>query len=686
MIRIRATVSFFSTVLLAGAALAAAPGLAPVPSAPSGKLAQEIQVALDAKTDPCANFYQYACGGWLSRTKLPGDEPYWGRSFSEIEERNLAALRATLEAAVKAPGNDPERVKLGLFYASCMDEAGIEKLGGNPVKPLLSELDKVQDMPSLMEAVGRLHRQGFGGLFSIDVDADFKDPALNILHVGQGGLGLPDRDYYFKEDPKGVETRKQYGTFITNMLVLGGEKPEAAAPSAKAILAFETELARMSRPRAEMRDPVKLYNRVERVGLKKMAPDLPWDGYFKALGVPEVTQINVMVPEFFEGLNKKVPTTDPAVLRAYLKLRALSGSAEYLSKPFLVERFKFRQALTGQAEDQPRWKRCVYAAQGAMGEGLGKAFVEKYFPGRSKAIAKELIQRVENAFAAGMPKLPWMDEVTRQRAVGKMGKISNKIGFPEKWRDYGKLEVKAGDYFGNALRGDSFERARTLAKIGNKVDKTEWAFPAQIVNAFYNPLNNEMTFPAGILQPPFFKHDYPMAMNFGGIGMVMGHELTHGFDDSGRMFDADGKMVEWWAPEVSGKFDQAAQCINDMYSGFEAQPGLKVNGKLTLGENIADFGGIKSAYYAFKQWAKENPASQPSVAGLTEDQLFFLGFAQTWCSLSAPEFDRMLILSDPHSLPVFRVNGPLSHFPPFWEAFSCQQGAPMHPEKTCAVW
>lgn len=664
---------------------AGAAGPASQPSATSA-VAQEVLSTLDSKADPCTDFFRYACGGWLDRATIPGDQSRWGRSFTEIAERNNQALKMMLEDVAKNPGSDPEQKRLGGFYGACMDEAAVEKADAAPLKPLLALIEEVKDQASLLKAVGILHHQGIPALFSFDVEPDAKDPTLNIANLSQGGLGLPNRDYYLEADPRNKKLREEYESYVGRLLVLGGESPEAAGKNAQAVLAFETELAKLSRAPQDMRDPIKLYNRLERAGLLKLTPAYPWPEYFKALGVPNLTQINVAVPEFIEGMARRTAATDPAALRSYLKARAINAVAGLLSPRFVQEAFKFRQALTGQKQLEPRWKRCLRATERALGESVGKLFVAKYFPGDSKAIALDLIRRVENSFAAGLPGLAWMDDGTRQRATGKLEKVANKIGYPDRWRDYSQIRVQAGDYFGNSLRAWSAETNFDLAKIGQKVDKSEWGFPPEIVNAFYNPSNNDMTFPAGILQPPFFKRDFPMAMNFGGIGMVMGHELTHGFDDEGRLFDPDGRLVEWWSKDASAKFEKQAQCIEKLYSGFEIQPGVKVNGKLTLGENIADFGGIRTSYYAYKQWAKENPAAAPTVPGLTDDQLFFVGFAQTWCMIATPEMERMLVKNDPHSPARFRVNGPLAHFPAFWEAFQCKAGAPMRPAETCAVW
>lgn len=676
-------------------ALAAAPasrdsGKATQAQTPAGPapatVAQTVLANLDAKADPCADFYRYACGGWLDSTRLPGDQVRWGRGFTEIAERNRLVLKDILESAAKDPGSDPDRRKLGRFYGACMDEEGIEKLGAKPLEPYFVEIEKVKDVASLMTTVGKLHAMGAAPLFNIGALPDFKNPTINIAQIGQGGLGLPDRDYYLKDDERSTGLRTKYEAHVARMLGLAGAKAEDAAAQAKAILAFETALAKASRPREEMRDAEKSYNKIDLAGLKKLAPAMPWDGFLAALGAGGVTQINVATPEYFESLDATLGGADYGTLRAYLRWNLLRAFSPTLPKGFVDAQFEFYgKTLAGQKEQQARWKRCIGATDGALGEILAKSYVERQFAGDSKKIAQQMIDKVEAAFGATLPELAWMDDATRERARGKLAALTNKIGYPDRWRTY-DFEVKAGDAFGNSLRSAQFEARRDIAKIGDKVDKLEWFMTPPTVNAYYNPLGNEMVFPAGILQPPFFDRSFPMAMNFGGIGMVMGHELTHGYDDEGRKFAPDGRLVEWWEPQVAEKFEKQAACIENLYDGFEVQPGVKLNGKLTLGENIADFGGIKSAYRAYRTWAKDNASAEPAVKGLTDDQLFFVGFAQTWCSIATPEIERVLATVDPHSPPKFRVNGPLAHLPEFAQAFQCKEGSAMRAASPCSVW
>ena len=666
----------------AGAASSGAPSAGSKPA-----VAATVLAAMDRKADPCQDFYRYACGGWLDTTRIPPDQSRWGRGFTEIGERNREVLRDILEAAAKDPGDDPARRKLGAFYAACMDEEAIDKADAAPLKPWLEEFAKAEARSALVQAA-KLHAVGVPVFFSVSPVGDFKNPDMTIAHFSQGGLGLPDRDYYLKDDEKSAQTRTDYETHVARMFALLGEPEELARRHTAQVLAFETELARVSRPRAEMRNPDKIYNKLDLEGIQKLTPTLPWSEFLKTLGHPEVKDINVAVPEFFGGLEKQIAAAEPEALRSYLRWGLLRSTAPVLSRRFVDENFAFfGQKLAGQKELQPRWKRCVEASDRAMGELLGQEFVKKQFAGDSKTVALDMIARIEGAFEANLPNLSWMDETTRGRAAGKKHAIKNKIGYPDKWRDYSKLEVRKGDYFASAMAARRFEFEFRASKIGKPVDKGEWNMTPPTVNAYYNALLNEMVFPAGILQPPFFDRSFPMAMNFGGIGMVMGHELTHGFDDQGRKFDPSGKLTEWWEPEVAAKFEERAKCVSDLYGSYEVQPGLKLNGKLTLGENIADLGGIKEAYTAYRRWAAENPEKNAPLAdGLTSDQLFFVGFAQTWCSLQTPEIERMLVTVDTHSHPRYRVMGPLSNLEAFAETFGCAEGTPMNPKEVCEVW
>ena len=651
------------------------------------QVSSDVLSSMDLEAKPCEDFYRYACGGWLDNTELPSDQTRWGRSFSVINERNREIVRDILESAAADPGNHRERQLIGNYYGSCMDEAAIAKAGTEPLAPMLAEIGKVKDAVSLFTVTGKLHRHFVGALFQMAVLPDFKNPELNIAFFFQGGLGMPDRDYYVSEDETKRQLLVDYEKHIARMFGLLGEPPEKAAAHAAQIIAFETRLATASRPRAEMRVIEKLYNKLDRKGLEELTPKLPWGAYFAAIGYPAIKEISVATPEFFEALETVVAETEPAEMATYLRWHLINSSADALPAAFVNADFDFYGSkLQGQQEIQPRWKRCVEATEQALGEAAGKVYVERQFAGASKDVALEMIHDIETAFEHSLPALAWMDDVTRKRAVEKAEAVGNKIGYPDHWRDYSTMKIVRGDFFANVMAAQGFEYDRNVSKIGKPVDPDEWRMNVQAVNAYYNPLQNETVFPAGILQPPFFHKDFPAAMNYGGIGAVMGHELSHGFDDQGRKFDPTGQMRAWWEPQASERFQKQAQCVDDLYSGYEIEPGVKVNGKLTLGENIADIGGVKQAYASYKLWEKRHGQPKPMVEGLTNDQLFFVAYGQVWCSLTTPEQARLRITTDSHSPARFRVNGPVSNNPDFAEAFSCKPGTPMRPENRCEVW
>ncbi|HEV7670962.1 MAG TPA: M13 family metallopeptidase [Thermoanaerobaculia bacterium] len=687
--RLPLAAALFATTLASLPATAASPAAAAKPAkAGYDAVAAEIRATIDPKADPCQSFYQYACGGWLAKTTLPADESQFGRGFSQLADTNREVLHDVLEGLAKKPGTDPDNQKLGAFYASCMDEGVIEKAGAAPLAPLFAEIAKVSDVASALTIAGKLQREGVEALLSTFVEADFKDPDLSIAYLTQGGLGLPDRDYYLKDDADSKKLLADYQTHVAKMLGLAGESAEDAARHAAGIVVLETALAKASLPRAEMRDPNKLYHRVDPAALAAMSGGLSLAPFFAGLGQPDLSLISASPEGFFQGLAEALKTTDMDILRADFRWLAIHARADQLSQAFVDEDFAFfDKQLQGQQELQVRWKRCVEATDGALGFALGRAFVERQFAGESKKVAVEMIQDIEHSFEAGLPQLAWMDDTTRARAKEKADVVFNKIGYPDKWRDYSAMTVTPGaSYFANSDAAIRFEVNRLLGKIGQKVDRTEWGMTPPTVNAYYNPLRNEMVFPAGVLQPPFFSKDHPAPMNYGGIGMAMGHELTHGFDDQGRQFDGSGRLREWWDPAVVTRFQERTQCVENLYSGFEVEPGVKINGKLTLGENIADFGGIKASFHGLHSWAERNGNPGPLVPGFTNDQLFFLGFAQSWCSIRRPEFSKMLATVDPHSPPNFRVDGPLSNFPAFAETFKCAEGTPMNRAQRCEVW
>lgn len=675
-----------STPLLLALPLAAcAPKAPPTPTVPPelAPIHATVSAALDPAVAPCDDFYRYACGGWEAQTTIPGDQSRWSRSFSVIHENNQGVLKDILTAATEQEGG-----LLGPWYDSCVDTEAMDARGAEPVAPLLAQVEAADDLPSLLGLVGQLHGRGVVTLLDWGVFAGFDDPGTNVLHLGQGGLGLPDRDYYFPEesDQRGNSLLSDYEANLARLLILSGVEPDAATARAARIVAFETELARVSKRRQELRDPEKTWNPVDRAGLEALAPDLPWAALLGGLGADGVSMFNASVPEYFGAVQALLGSTDLAVLKEYVAWHALLDAAPALSDKFRQAHFEFfRAALAGQKERRPRWKECVDATNGALGDLLSQAYVDQRFSGDSKPTAVAMVQSIEAAFEASLADLAWMDPTTAERARTKARAVTNKIGFPDKWRSFDGLALGEG-WYENRAAGTAFEIARQLGKIGGPVDPDEWFMPASMVNAYYNPLQNEIVFPAGILQPPFFDAAFPPEMNFGAIGMVIGHELTHGFDDSGRKFDADGQMKVWWEDEATTRYEEAAGCVTDLYSGFEVQRGLTVNGELTLGENIADLGGIKQSHQGWRASTGGDFGAASGVAGLTRDQLFFVAFAQSWCSLATPEIEQMLLTVDSHSPARFRVNGSVSQYSAFAEAFGCAAGTPMAPAERCAVW
>jgi len=662
----------------------AAPDPAPAPEPdPIALLESSIKATMNADIKPCDDFYEYACGGWFETYELPDDKTRFTKSFGQISDTNLEIQRDLLDGYAKDPGDEPFKQQLGSYWKSCMDTDAIDAAGFAPVQPIFDRIDEMKEHKDLMPLLGEMAAMGLDGLFGTYVDADDKNPNLNIIIMTQGGIALPDRSFYLDEGR--AEIREKYQAHVTKMFGFAGLSEADAAKAAKQAIGVELALATIHLERQDMRDPTKTYNKIDKVGLQKLTPSMDWDAYLKAIGKPDVTQMNVKVPKVYRKLDKLVKRSDVETLAAYLKWLTLHDAAPHLPKNFADENFDFFAAtLYGSKADRPRWKKCVQRIDRHMGELLGRAYVDIAFSGESKPTALTMIHDIEGAFSDGLDELEWMDETTAKRAVIKMGKIRNKIGYPDKWKDYSKVEI-GDDYFANMMAGRDFIITEFLDRIEQPVDKDLWYMSPPTVNAYYNPTVNEIVFPAGIMQAPFYDAAYPGAFNYGAIGMVMGHELTHGFDDSGSKYDGDGMLSDWWEADVVERFEEASSCVSDLYDGFEVQPGMKVNGKLTLGENIADLGGIKQAHRAYLKFAKDNPG-QPEVAGLTGEQQLFVAFAQGWCSESTPEQEAVMVKTDTHSPPRFRVNGPLMNFPAFGEAFECEVGSPMRPEEICEVW
>jgi endothelin-converting enzyme/putative endopeptidase len=665
-------------------AQSAAPPTAPVAHAPAPPLPPGIDAdSMDTSVAPCDDFYQYACGGWIKANPIPDDQSSWVR-FNELSDRNELALRAILEGDAAKPGAEPYSKALGDFFTSCMDVQAVEKEGTRALDAELRRIDGVADARSLARALAPLHDAGVNAFFDFGSRQDFKDATQEIGILDQAGLGMPDRDYYLKDDEKMTAMRGKYVAHLERMLALLGEKPEAAKKHAQGILALEKQLAEASMPRVDRRVPENIYHKTDRKDLAKQAPTFPWDDYFAGVGAPkEMHAINVTVPPFFAAFDKIVASatkeTWSDAIRPYLKWQLVHRYAPALPERFVDEGFAWDKELSGVTKNLPRWKRCVKAIDRRMGEALAIPFVKEKLGADGKQTTQEMIQQIEAAMQRDLEGIAWMDDETRPRALAKVHKLFNKIGYPDKWRNYDKLVIEKKSYAANVMRANVFESHRQIGKIGKPVERGDWLMSPPMVNAYYNAQLNEMVFPAGILQPPFYGKERPDGVNFGAIGMVMGHELTHGFDDAGRKFDGDGNMSEWWTPKVSQEFEQRAQCVVDQFNDYVAVDDLHVNGKLTLGENLADLGGMKLALAALHAKGKASPE---------DDRQFFLGAAQIWCGGRRPEQVRVLTRIDSHSPNKWRVVGPMSNLTEFAQAFSCQAGdAMVRPEsKRCQVW
>ncbi len=663
-----------------------APEVTPVNSPPSASPADlhfDIK-AMDKSVNPCVDFYQYACGTWMKNNPIPADQARWGR-FAELEERNREVLHQILEEAAKP---DPKRhsvtQKIGDYYAACMDLPAIDRKG---LSPLQSELDRIRDLKDksqLAAEVAHLHRSGMSTLFDFGSGQDFKNSSEVIAQADQGGLGLPDRDYYLKTDAKSVEIRDKYLAHLQRMLELAGEPAARAKADAQTVMRIETDLAKGSLDRVSRRDPEKVYHRMGKQDLAVLSPAFRWNQYFTDSGAPEFQAINVATPDFFKALNSELESVSLEDWKTYLRWHLLHSEAVLLPTSFVDENFNFYgRTLTGAKEQRPRWKRCVDFTDNQLGEALGRKFVERTFGAEGKQRTLKMVDALEKALAQDIQNLSWMTPTTKQQAEIKLKAITNKIGYPDKWRDYSSVVIKRDDAVGNGIRADQFEFQRQLTKIGKPVDRTEWSMTPPTVNAYYDPLMNNINFPAGILQPPFYDNRADDAVNFGAIGMVIGHELTHGFDDQGRQFDAQGNLRDWWTPTDAKAFQERAACVADEYSNFTPVPGVHLNGKLTLGENTADNGGARIALMALMNTIGQN---QKKIDGFAPDQRFFLSFAQIWCENQREESLRLRAQTDPHAPGKERVNGVVRNMPEFQKAFACKPPQPMASANACHVW
>jgi putative endopeptidase len=642
------------------------------------------RTAMDPKADPCVDFYQYACGGFVASHPVPPDRTAWNR-FVELAERNRQALHQILEADAKAgAGATADQRKLGDFYATCMDEAVVEHAGVAPIQAELDQIAALKSTAGLATLVARLRGEGVNALFSFRSGQDLKDATQVIAMVDQGGLSLPDRDYYLKTDDKSVEQRTAYAEHLKRMFVLLGEPAERAAADAATVLEIETALAKGSLDRVSRRDPYKLYHKVDRVELGAMTPAFSWDAFLAELDVPPVRTLNVAEPDFMKAAQELLTSEPVEKWQTYLRWQLLRSAAPWLSSRFVDEDFAFTgKTLGGAKKLLPRWERCVEATDRAMGEALGREFVASRFDPAAKQRTQELVGELDKALATDIESLTWMSDVTKKRAEEKLQAIANKIGYPAVWRDYSKLRIVRGDLVGNVQRAAGFELTRRLDEIGHPVNRQEWNMSPPTVNAYYSPSMNDINFPAGILQWPFYDPHRDDAVNYGGIGAVIGHEMTHGFDDQGRQFGPTGNLADWWTPADADEFKKRATCLADEYSTFPAG-GLKVNGRLTLGENGADNGGLRIAYMAYE--ASQAGKPRQTLDGFTPEQRLFLGFGQVWCNNTTPEAERLQVLTNPHSPGRYRCDGVVVNMPEFQQAFHCPAGSPMAPENRCRIW
>jgi putative endopeptidase len=646
---------------------------------------------LDKTADPCTDFYQFACGNWLKNTEIPADQSQW-LSFLEIDERNQFTMRDILEKASAAPQRDAITQKIGEFYGACMDEKAVEARGSAPLKPQLDRIAAVKDKGALIDELARIHLEGARGLFAFYSGPDLHNADMVVGNLDQGGLTLPDRKYYLedkeKPDPKMAEMRQHLVDYATQLFTLSGQTPEQAGVSAKTVLRIETALAQASMDRTLRRDPKNRDHKMARDQAVALAPNFYLSRYFNAVGTPAFTDLNVVNPDFFKEVNSMLDAESLDALKTYVTWHVLNNAAPWLSKEWVESNFKMRQYLNGQKQIQDRWKRCVDETDSDLGEALGQKYVEAAFSPDSKQRMLKMVDALEKSLDQDIAGLPWMTGETKKQAKVKLDAIRNKIGYPEVWRDYSSLKVVPGDLMGNILRANEFETRRHITKISKPLDRKEWGMTPPTVNAYYSGSYNEIVFPAGILQPPFFDNTIDDAVNMGGIGVVIGHELTHGFDDQGRKFDPQGNLRDWWTDADGKEFEKRASCIADEYSSFTAIDDLKLNGRLTLGENTADNGGARVALMALREMiaADKTGKAAEKIDGYTPEQRFFLGFGRVWCQKRRPELARTLVNTDPHSPGRYRVNGVVQNMPEFQQAWGCKAGQAMVRENACRVW
>jgi len=680
----RRLISIIAAVILAGCA--SQPQQQPAARAAAAPSTGFDLSNVDRTANACTDFYQFANGGWMKSHPIPAGYSNWG-NFTVLASSNQEKARAILSEAAKAnapAGSDPQRV--GDYYASCMDEKSIERAGLAPIQPDLARIAALRSVSDLPQTLAHFHSYRIPSVFAFGSTQDFKNTEQVVAAINQSGLGLPDRDYYTKEDPKSKEIRVRYLQHVARMLeLLGSDKPDAQG-QARNIMDFETKLAQASMTNVELRDPQATYHKVTRHELQALAPSFSWPEYFSAVGLPSVQTIIVGQPQFLTEVGQLIRTTPLDTWKSYLRWNLINSEASKLPKQFEDTDFDFYQRyLSGTKENRPRWKRCVAATDTVLGEALGRLWTQRYFPDSAKTQALDMVNNLTRALRENLSTLPWMSPETRQQALAKLQAFGLKIGYPEKWRDYTAMTISRQPYEGNAIAANQFEFRRDLNKVDKPVDRTEWLMSPPTVNAYNNPPMNEIVFPAGILQPPFYDPNADEAYNYGGMGAVIGHEIIHGFDDQGRQFDLRGNLADWWTPEDKARFIERAKCVSDQFSGYDAG-GEHMTGDLVLGESIADLGGLQLAYAAYQKSQEGKP--RKIVDGFTPEQRFYLGWAQVWAENATKESERLQITTDPHPLPRFRVNGPLSNLPEFATAFACKATDSMvrANDKRCNVW
>jgi len=641
---------------------------------------------MDRSINPCLDLYRFSCGGWLKKNPIPPDQSSWS-VYAKLAQDNERFLWGILDDTAKPdPGRSTVEREIGDFFAACMDEPALEKAGAAPLREELDAITALKSVADFPELLAREHAaQNFGMLFGFSANQDFADSSREIAFAGAGGLGLPDRDYYTKADAKSEEIRKKYVAHVQRMLELVGDSLGQAASEALAIMRIETALAKSSLTRVEQRDPYKLFHKMDRAQLQALTPALNWARYLKASGLGGLNEYNVSEPAFFKEVQAQLRSTRLKDWKAYMRWHVVHDRAPYLSSAFVRANFDFfGKYLRGTPELRPRWKRCVQYVDDDLGEALGQVFVERTFGPGMKARTLAITKEIEKAMEDDIKQLAWMSEATKQQALAKLHAVTNKIGYPDKWRDYSSIRIERGDFAGNVQRASIFEGRRRLAKIGKPVDRGEWGMTPPTVNAYYDPQMNDINFPAGVLQPPVFDPKMDDAPNYGDTGGTIGHELTHGFDDEGRQFDAHGNLHDWWTEADAKEFQKRADCVADQYAQYTVVDEIKINSRLTLGEDVADLGGELLAYMAWKD-ATRGQKLEP-IDGFTPEQRFFIGFAQWACGDERAESRRVHAITDPHSPPEYRINGVAVNMPEFAAAFACNVGQPMVREKPCRVW